>query len=327
MLPRGIRRGMKRMLRPYAARLFEAYAGEMAAKMPPPRAPGLEVMRSAYIDAKHKPVRFQLPNYMIPRPTGDEPRWKDGMAIPPMDVRVQGYGDTDEKYFEIAERNVNKMRAVLQRSGGDIEHGQRILDFGCSCAPMVRYLKDFAETGEVWGVDIHGDAIAWCLQHLSPPFHFALTTTFPHLPFEDGYFDLIYCTSVFSHIGEMADAWLLELARVTRPGGRVYLTMVTPQAMRRYVKEWPALGFSKEARQNFTDEQRASDFLTMVIGRVPWQHAVYDEAYFLRKAEPMFEVVSVTPNTYTFQAAVVLRKKDKRRERDGLLHAGQEAMA
>jgi ubiquinone/menaquinone biosynthesis C-methylase UbiE len=39
------------------------------------------------------------------------------------------------------------------------------------------------------------------------------------------YFDLIYCGSVFTHIDDLADAWLLELRRITRPGGRIYVTV------------------------------------------------------------------------------------------------------
>src|SRR5262249_2975428 len=77
----------------------------------------------------------------------------------------------------------------------------------------------------IWGVDVTAEHIIWCQQHLSPPFYFATVTTAPHLPFEDRYFDLIYAGSVFTHIADLADAWLLELKRITRPGGRLYITV------------------------------------------------------------------------------------------------------
>ena len=54
---------------------------------------------------------------------------------------------------------------------------------------------------------------------------FATVTTAPHLPFEDKYFDVIYCGSVFTHMDDLADAWLLELKRITRPSGRTYITI------------------------------------------------------------------------------------------------------
>jgi SAM-dependent methyltransferase len=56
---------------------------------------------------------------------------------------------------------------------------------------------------------------------------FATGTTAPHVPFEDRTFDLIYCGSVFTHISELAEAWLLELRRILRPGGYVYVTIHT----------------------------------------------------------------------------------------------------
>lgn len=79
--------------------------------------------------------------------------------------------------------------------------------------------------GRRLGVDIAGSPIVWCQQHLQPPFKFVTTTSLPHLPFEDRHFDLVYAGSVFTHIADLADAWLLELRRIVRPGGIVFLTV------------------------------------------------------------------------------------------------------
>ena len=37
----------------------------------------------------------------------------------------------------------------------------------------------------------------------------------------EGYFDLVYATSVFTHIGDLWSDWLLELHRILAPGGRL----------------------------------------------------------------------------------------------------------
>ena len=116
------------------------------------------------------------------------------------------------------------MRDLVAQSNFPIQPGYRILDFGCGAGRMIRFFDDLAEECEIWGVDIVAEYIIWCQQHLSPPFRFATSTTFPHLPFEDRYFDFIYCASIFTHIADLADAWLLELRRVTRPNGRIYIT-------------------------------------------------------------------------------------------------------
>ena len=78
---------------------------------------------------------------------------------------------------------------------------------------------------EIWGVDISARHIVWCQENLNPPFNFATVTTHPHLPFEDRYFNFIYCFSVFTNIDDLTDAWLLEIKRIMRPNGRAYITI------------------------------------------------------------------------------------------------------
>ena len=43
----------------------------------------------------------------------------------------------------------------------------------------------------------------------------------PPLPLDDGAFDLVYATSVFTHIGDRWSDWLVELHRILAPGGRL----------------------------------------------------------------------------------------------------------
>ena len=43
--------------------------------------------------------------------------------------------------------------------------------------------------------------------------------------FSDSYFDLIFTGSAFTHIDDLAEAWLLELRRLLSEKGRVYITI------------------------------------------------------------------------------------------------------
>jgi SAM-dependent methyltransferase len=144
--------------------------------------------------------------------------------VPPSTLWL-GYAKTAAEYLATGRRRVERLKAMLAASGFALGAGGRVLDFGCASAIMLRWFDDVARDGEAWGVDIDGSAILWCQQHLSPPFRFVTTTTFPHLPFDDGWFDLVYAASVFTHIADLADAWLLELRRILRPGGRLFVTV------------------------------------------------------------------------------------------------------
>jgi ubiquinone/menaquinone biosynthesis C-methylase UbiE len=300
LTPEPIKRLMLRMARPYLERIINRYVTrEFLAQ---------RIMSLPHIDAKHNPVRPMAFNYIIPRQEPDASDSPDGLPVPPKRLWI-GYGETRQRYLQIGRDNVKRMMQVLEDAGRTVTPGQRILDFGCGAGPMLRRFVEHAEKGEVWGVDINSDHMHWCMQNLSPPFRFAITSTSAHLPFEDNYFDFIYCGSVFSHIGEMASSWLLELARVIRPGGLLYLSMNSKESLRYFLAEWPDGGVTKELKLNFTQEQLESDFATLVVGRVPWQHAVYDADFFRRICEYRFNVVAITPRAYYLQTGFVLEKR------------------
>ncbi|MBL8763878.1 MAG: class I SAM-dependent methyltransferase [Phycisphaerae bacterium] len=309
LLPEPLVQRLKGLLAPYVDAALEEYLPPFSERN---ALPGL---LSGAIDGKHIPMSPTKANCIVAAPPAGGPVWADGFAPPPRSLWYE-YCDTLDRFMEIGRHNAGTMRAILTRGGGDIGRGDRVLDFGCGAGPVIRCLKEIALEGEVWGVDVSVEHVTWCQQHLSPPFRFAVTTLLPHLPFEDRYFDLVYAGSVFSHISEMADAWLLELSRVIRPGGRLYVTLVTKQSLHDYLEKWPSLGFSREARAAFTPEELSSNFDMLVIRRTPWQHAVFDLEFFRRKCDGMFNVVSVTPNAYSFQWALLLERKVGRRRGD-----------
>ncbi len=170
-----------------------------------------------------------------------------------------------------------------------------ILDFGCATGRITRQLLGVADPdAELWGVDVHAPSIAWCAENLSPPFHFVTCTTAPHLPFRDGYFDLVIAASVLDTMVELRDAWLLELRRVLAPGGALYLTLVDRGSVE------ILLGVPAEHRlapvgATIRRAEQAVDFLgsdwstaTIQVGTTA--HAIYDLDQFRSAWEHAFDI-------------------------------------
>lgn len=178
---------------------------------------------------------------------------------------------------------------------------------------MIRHLEPLAATCEIWGTDISSEHIQWCKRNLSPPFRFATTTKIPHLPFADGSFRFIYCGSVFTHIDDLADAWLLELRRILAPDGRLYVTIHDNRTVE--LMEEASRGGSKEqhwlrwvqARRVYQQFKRSFDVI--VIGRDNLSQVFYDRDYFCRMAAQAFDLASVTAEAYFYQTAVLLKPR------------------
>jgi SAM-dependent methyltransferase len=97
-------------------------------------------------------------------------------------------------------------------------NGKRILDFGCGSGRVLRWFVPYIDEGvELMGCDIHAPSIAW-LSAQYPRVRIYVNEAEPPLPEPDASFDLVYCSSVFSHLMDWAP-WLLEIRRLLRPGG------------------------------------------------------------------------------------------------------------
>jgi SAM-dependent methyltransferase len=180
---------------------------------------------------------------------------------------------------------------------------------------MLRFVPRPAD-GEFWGVDIKAETIDWCQQHLAP-LNFAATTTYPHLPFEDSYFDLVYACSVFTHIADLPDAWFLELRRVLRPGGYAYLTVIDGDSVRKFMVEfrgkldwWIDAMTAFDRQTGFLGSKRLGMCSVEAgsWGGFPVPQVVYDMEYLQEKWGRWAKPLGVCRFAYGPQHAVILQK-------------------
>jgi SAM-dependent methyltransferase len=232
-----------------------------------------------------------------------------GLPIPPRRLWAH-YGENAAHYLELGKTHVGVMRKLAAEAGGPLETARRILELGCSAGRMLRWLHDLVPAREIWGVDITADHIDWCKQYLSPPFHFAVTSVHPHLPFEDHYFSFVYAGSVLTHLTDSADAWLLELRRVVCPGGRLYITIHDRHTMEILDRSRYPLADLLRTQPDY-QRLRTSDFETLTVSGESWDSCFvfHDVSCLSRRLAPFFRVLSATEEAYSYQTALLLERR------------------
>jgi SAM-dependent methyltransferase len=105
-------------------------------------------------------------------------------------------------------------------------NGKRVLDFGCGVGRVLRNFLPETEVAEFYGCDLDTPSVEWLQQNLSPPFHIFESGEEAGLPQEDGFFDLIYAFSVYTHFTDNWAGWLLEHHRVLADGGILFATFL-----------------------------------------------------------------------------------------------------
>jgi len=229
--------------------------------------------------------------------------------VPPPELRM-GYGDTEEGFLASGREHVGQMLEILAQAGEDSRSLSKVLELGCATARMLRFYPYHEGESELWGVDIMARNIAWCQQHLSPPLRFATTTTAPHLPFEDNYFDLVYCGSVFTHVSDLADAWFLELRRVLRPGGYMYITIHDRNSIDILLKDYRQSSTLVPLLEEMDTKTSilSKEYASFSVNSDPYSQVFYDADYIIGKWSQFAGFVSKTENAYGYQTALVFQK-------------------
>ena len=151
----------------------------------------------------------------------------DAIPVPPQDLMVQVLGPNPDAAnflyggYVVAEG----LRAILGLRGHDLDDFHDILEFGCGCGRVLRWLSWLTPATRLCGTDVSAGAVAWGKQHL-PFVQLAANDPLPLLPFPDASFDLVFSISVLTHLDEQLQLrWLEELSRVARPGAVVLQTV------------------------------------------------------------------------------------------------------
>jgi predicted hydrocarbon binding protein len=111
----------------------------------------------------------------------------------------------------------------------------------------------------------------------------------------------------------MADAWLLELKRILRPGGRLYITIHDEETVKLFkTRRYRDAEVVKSITASPTFAKAGTDWGMFTIGRDNVSQVFYKRSYFQRMVSCVFETLSVTPQAYYYQTAFLLARPDGR---------------
>lgn len=272
------------------------------------------LMNATNLAGTYYPEDRSNSGYALYAMSGEERAKPLAERLPPVALRhYYGFKDGkyhDDLYLKSGLSDIRGMRKVLADDGFEAL-GEKIMEFGCSGGRLMRHLEAEAAAGEVWGVDLHSAAVHWAQTHLSPPFHFLTNTTQPHLPFEDNSFGLIFAGSVWTHIGELDDAWLLEMRRILRPGGRLYITISDENTLAEVKRLSPGHASNGHvAELDAATGMLSKDWVAFVTRTTPWlQRVIYRREAWLERIGRWMEVRIARPNAYGWQTGVLLAKR------------------
>jgi SAM-dependent methyltransferase len=149
-----------------------------------------------------------------------------GGPLPPPGLRARVGLSSREEFLFVGRQGAREILAAVR--GGDGRAGGDWLDFGCGCGRLARPLIESGIPKSYAGVDVDAAQIAWAARNL--PGRFDVMRPDPPLPFGDGSFDVVLAVSVFTHFTEAEQfAWLAEIRRLLKPGGRLVATTLPPE--------------------------------------------------------------------------------------------------
>jgi SAM-dependent methyltransferase len=165
------------------------------------------------------------PEAVLPRePETAAPELVDGLPMPPPHLRFLVAGTEEaESFLLLGRRGFDSLTRSVQRAGVELSELGQVLDFGCGVGRVLRHWH--AVPGiKMHGTDLCEEAIDWAAKNLAFA-RFGTNGMAPVLAQAADAFGLVYALSVFTHLpGALQLPWFLELLRVVRPGGLLYLT-------------------------------------------------------------------------------------------------------
>ncbi len=235
--------------------------------------------RNAYYSLSPGTRRLARRIYYMPLDLYESVVRSRGPMIPPKGKIFIGSGDFVKTGSSIKDQ-------LVELAG--LEPGHRVLDVGCGMGRIAVPLTSYLDRGGSYeGFDIVKPAIRWCEKRISSRYsnfqftHIDLKNDLYNLsteneakdfvfPYANDEFDLVFLTSVFTHM-VLADVenYLKQIQRVLKPGGTCFATF--------FIINQEAIDFMQQSgKEMFTTKL---DHHYLFHARVKEANVAYDEDY------------------------------------------------
>jgi SAM-dependent methyltransferase len=186
-------------------------------------------------------------------------RTGDRRPLPPGALRARSGRPGIGLYVASAERSADELEAALATRGRRLSDLEDVLEFGCGCCRVLSALEQRAsERQTLHGCDVDAAAIRWAARN-HPAIQLAVTGAKPPLPYADSSFDLVYASSVFTHLDSDAQQrWIEEIGRILRPGGVAMISTQGEYAFDSY-RSRRLIGASREILKRLTSYASLED--------------------------------------------------------------------
>ncbi len=237
---------------------------------------------------------------------------KDRYPLPQSCDREYYYGDNHFSYWASGFRDKLLLEAAAAKYNIELKS---YLDLGCASGRVIRHFALQNPQIQTMGCDINRFHVEWCNLHLPKACTVFQNSSIPSLPLPDNSVDLISAFSVFTHIEAMETTWLMEIKRVLRPGGMVWLTFHSEETLRDMDENWPlwkpvmnhALASELQLR-----ERRAFEGNRLVLRWHAEQsyssNVFYKMSYIQNSWGRIFDILQIRRRCPNFQDVVIAQK-------------------
>ncbi len=169
-------------------------------------------------------------------------------------------------YFYSAYNQMHEWMKILEKHGFNLRTVRSIMELGCGSARLIRLLKCIDGIRLV-GCDLRADHIEWCRKNISGVEFYTNELTPPLQFAQDNSFDLVFASSVFTHIPMDTQAlWIQEMHRILRPGGILLCDVLGRYYQQRMLSQNDLQDLRKKGTLTLTGADAKASLSTQIIG-------------------------------------------------------------